>query len=95
VLKVAEPVHRFLIRDRETKFTAQFRRIREEAGVETVLTPKRAPSCNVFVERFVLTLQPEAAVSAALSASWSASRSLVSVDAAGAGGSSGSSRFLP
>ena len=38
--------HRFLICDRDTKFTAQFQRILGDAGVEVVLTPKQAPNCK-------------------------------------------------
>ena len=37
---------RFLICDRDTKFTAQFRRILRDADVEVVLTPKQAPNCK-------------------------------------------------
>jgi putative transposase len=51
--------HRFLICDRDTKFTAQFKRILKDAGVEVVLTPKRAPNCNAFAERFVLSIKSE------------------------------------
>jgi len=49
--------HRFLICDRDTKFTAQFKRILKDAGIEVVLTPKRAPNCNAFAERFVLSIK--------------------------------------
>jgi putative transposase len=45
--------HRFLICDRDTKFTDQFRRSLKDTGVETVLTPYPAPDCNAFAERFV------------------------------------------
>jgi len=51
--------HRFLICDRDTKFTAQFKRILGDAGVDVVLTPKRAPNCNSFAERFVLSIKSE------------------------------------
>ena len=51
--------HRFLICDRDTKFTAQFRRILRDAGVEVVLTPPQAPNCNAFAERFVLSIKSE------------------------------------
>ncbi len=51
--------HRFLICDRDTRFTAQFRRILGDAGVETVLTPRQAPNCNAFAERFVLSVKSE------------------------------------
>ncbi|MFQ5474139.1 MAG: integrase core domain-containing protein [Dehalococcoidia bacterium] len=51
--------HRFLICDRDTKFTDQFRRILCDFGVEIVLTPRRAPNCNAYAERFVLTIKSE------------------------------------
>ena len=51
--------HRFLVCDRDTKFTEQFRRILKDAGVDTVLTPYRAPSCNAFAERFVRSVKEE------------------------------------
>ncbi len=51
--------HRFLICDRDTKFTDQFKRILRDAGVAVVLTPRRAPNCNAFAERFVLTIKSE------------------------------------
>ena len=51
--------HRFLICDRDTKFTAQFRRILKDAGVDIVLTPRRAPNCNAFAERFVRSIKEE------------------------------------
>jgi putative transposase len=51
--------HRFLICDRDTKFTAQFKRILLDAGAEVVLTPKRAPNCNAYAERFVLSIKSE------------------------------------
>ena len=50
---------RFLICDRDTKFTAQFQRILKDAGVEVVLTPRQAPNCNAFAERFVLSIKSE------------------------------------
>ena len=51
--------HRILICDRDTKFTAQFKRILRDAGVEVVMTPKQAPNCNAFAERFVLSIKSE------------------------------------
>jgi putative transposase len=38
--------HRFLICDRDTKFTKQFKQALKAAGVEVVLTPVMAPNCN-------------------------------------------------
>ena len=51
--------HRFLICDRDTKFTDQFRRILGVSGVDTILTPYRAPNCNAFAERFVRSIKEE------------------------------------
>ena len=52
-------LHRALILDRDTKFTAEFKRILDDAGVRVVLTPKEAPNCNAFAERFVLSIKSE------------------------------------
>ena len=52
-------VHRFLICDRDSKFTTRFKRILKEAGVEVILTPRQAPNCNAFAERFVLSIKSE------------------------------------
>ncbi len=52
-------LHKALICDRDAKFTAQFRQILGEAGVKVVRTPPRAPNCNAFAERFVLSIKSE------------------------------------
>ena len=44
--------HRFLICDRDTKFTAQFKRLLKDSGVDVILTPRQAPNYNAFAERF-------------------------------------------
>jgi len=51
--------HRFLICDRDTKFTEQFKRILKDSGVDVILTPRQAPNCNAFAERFVLSIKSE------------------------------------
>jgi hypothetical protein len=51
--------HRFLICDRDTKFTARFQAILKDSGVGTLLTPYRAPNCNAFAERFVRSIKEE------------------------------------
>jgi len=51
--------HRFMICDRDSKFTAQFKRILKDAGTEVILTPRQAPNCNAFAERFVLSIKSE------------------------------------
>ena len=45
--------------DRDGKFTPQFKRILRDEGVDVVLTPKQAPNCNAYAERFVLSIKSE------------------------------------
>ena len=51
--------HRFLICDRDSKFSEQFRRILKNAGVYVIRTPHQAPNCNAYAERFVLSIKSE------------------------------------
>ncbi len=51
--------HRFLIMDRDTKFTEGFSNTLERAGVEPVPCPPRAPRCNAYAERFVRSIKEE------------------------------------
>jgi hypothetical protein len=44
---------------RDESFMAQFRLALESAGIETILTPHRAPNCNAFAERFVRSIKEE------------------------------------
>ena len=50
---------RYLILDRDTKFTAQFRGILEDAGVRMVTTTFQAPNMNAIAERWVLSVKSE------------------------------------
>ena len=52
-------LHRLLICDRDAKFTARFRQLLGNAGVRVIRTPPRAPNCNAFAERFVLSIKSE------------------------------------
>ena len=45
--------------DRDTKFSAPFRNILKESGVEPVLLPPRSPNLNAHLERFHRSLKEE------------------------------------
>ncbi len=48
----------FLIMDRDTKYTDEFRAYLKREGVTPVLCPVRAPNCYAFAERFVRSIKP-------------------------------------
>jgi transposase InsO family protein len=50
-----EPI-RFLIPDRDSKFTAAIDEVFRTDGIRTIRTPVRAPRANAFIERWIGTV---------------------------------------
>src|SRR6266511_4175546 len=53
-----EPI-RFLIHDRDSKFTAAFDEVFRSEGIRKIRTPVRAPRANAFIERWIGTVRRE------------------------------------
>ena len=50
---------RFLIRDRDSKYSGPFDEVLRSEGIRIVKTPVRAPKANAIAERFVRTIRSE------------------------------------
>lgn len=50
---------RFLVRDRDTKFTASLDAVFADAGISVLRSPPRAAQANAYAERWVSTIRPE------------------------------------
>jgi putative transposase len=51
---------RYLIHDRDTKFTAVFDQFLRDQGVEPVVLPPQSPNLNAYCERFIRSIKEEA-----------------------------------
>lgn len=51
---------RYLLHDRDTKYTQAFDALMKASGVEPILLPPRSPNLNAYCERFVRSIKEEA-----------------------------------
>ena len=50
---------RYLIIDRDTKYSEQFRRLIRDEGTKVIRLPPRSPNLNAYAERFVRSIKDE------------------------------------
>jgi transposase InsO family protein len=50
---------RYLVVDRDTKYTQQFRKLLKDSGTEVIRLPPFSPNLNAFAERFVRLIKEE------------------------------------
>ena len=50
---------RYLIIDRDTKYSEQFRRLIRDGGTKVIRLPPRSPNLNAYAERFVRSIKDE------------------------------------
>ena len=50
---------RYLIIDRDTKYSQQFRRLVQDSGTNVIRLPPMSPNLNAYAERFVRSIKDE------------------------------------
>lgn len=50
---------RYVIHDRDTKYSLRFRIVMEDGGIQPIKTPYQAPNANAYAERFVRSIKEE------------------------------------
>ena len=50
---------RYLLIDRDTKYSEQFRRLIRDGGTKVIRLPPRSPNLNAYAERFVRSIKDE------------------------------------
>ena len=50
---------RYLIIDRDTKYSQQFRRLIQDSGTKVIRLPPMSPNLNAYAERFVRSIKDE------------------------------------
>jgi transposase InsO family protein len=50
---------RYLLHDRDTKYTQAFDALLKDSGVEPIVLPPRSPNLNAYCERFVRSIREE------------------------------------
>jgi hypothetical protein len=55
----ALPAKRYLIVDRDTKYTQRFRHLIESSGTQVIRLPPLSPNLNAYAERFVRSIENE------------------------------------
>jgi transposase InsO family protein len=50
---------KYMIRDRDTKYTAKFDKLLKDSGTKPIKLPPRSPNLNSYAERYVLSIKSE------------------------------------